>query len=261
MASSHAQALMFALRMLEHQQGHECIQQTGNKEQKVGIAHDRDALWLVGAREEAEGVQTLAGGLEALSLLKKQSCQPTRIVLIGPELARTERNYYCSAGLHVSTVDCTLEETLSEQPASHECRSWLPLPCCAFLLNSGLGTRMLPVAGPWLPALPLLLELQVPVCLVAPSRIESAGEREILVGLLGARALTRIVHCPCPAYGGASAVAGCSNAYCWWCLGVASQVRGGLPEVRKHVEERTRTAARLQASSWLVAAQDAWPQQ
>lgn len=232
--SPHASALLFACRLL--------LRRAAASSPKLAAIRRSGTIWLVGAREEVEGSQASSGGFEVLAKLEDLGFRPPiHILLIGPEMSCTKIAYF-SGEVSVSSVASCLEDMPTTFGSS---------PACALCFNSGLGTKMLPVAGPWLEALPPLLGLGVPVCFVSPSLLEARGERGILVHRIGARALTQIRRCRAGTHSGSGAVAGHANAFVWWCsAGGDRRAEAALPAVWSYLRSCTRAATRCHASAW-----------
>ena len=145
---------------------------------------ERWTVWIVGARESTEGLLAHEGLLvEVLARLCPEA-PGWELELIGPEMGSWEEVRPHPAGLplivrgHRGTLHTLASSALTP-------------PHLVTLFNSGIGTLCLPLARPWLPTVAMLLQLQRPIFLTCYHAGESTGEMELLLGNLGARALTR----------------------------------------------------------------------
>jgi hypothetical protein len=129
-------------------------------------------LWLVGAREAMEGELVRSGLL--LPVLAALCPWPAgwEVRLCGPEMQDWELLQEADgAPCRVCAVSGTLHEVAGdgadEAAAGRGVASLGGAPDAVALLNSGLGTLILPLVEAWLPSLLLLLRMCADFCFVA----------------------------------------------------------------------------------------------
>ena len=156
----------------------------------------RRLVWLVGAREEAEGELARAGLLvEVLAALYPWPAG-WEVWLCGPEMGSWSRESTAAGGapLLVRAASGTLHELVGEMGGADEaasseeqtdddaakCEALGGVPDAVALLNSGIGTLILPLVDGWLPTLMLLLRLRAPLLLSCFHSREAEGEAALL---------------------------------------------------------------------------------
>lgn len=152
----------------------------------------RRLVWLVGAREEAEGELARAGLLvEVLATLCPWPAG-WEVWLCGPEMGSWSRESRAPGGapLLVRAASGTLHELVGELGADDsseeqiddaaKCAALGGVPDAVALLNSGIGTLILPLVDVWLPTLMLLLRLRRPLLLSCFHSREADGEAALL---------------------------------------------------------------------------------
>jgi len=142
-------------------------------------------LWIVGAREAMEGELARRGLLaEPLAALWPPAARHgVELILCGPEMREWgPADQRPPPRPLVRAVSGTLHSRLKDAPAL------TTEPDAMLLLNSGVGTLLLPLVAPWLPTLAAVLAMRVPCILTCYNASEAAGQ-EALLRLFGARTL------------------------------------------------------------------------